>query len=303
MPRMAVQADTYYAKPSPVTDPGRQAERLADLPRDLAGLQRVARGLVLHYRAGDLAAHGIPDERLSEIDSRYAEAMLERLLELDARPLTQERPPQSRLIGCCRDFTVLFLTMARRLGIPARGRVGFATYFVPGFDVDHEVAEVWDAGEGRWRLVDAQLDDDHTDPNDGARVNPLDVPRDRFLVAGAAWLACRRGDADPEKFLVDPGLEVEQLRGWPYLRHNVIHDLAALNKVEMILWDEWGLMAEQQATERDLSLLDEVAEATIAEDGAVTELRRLYDSEPRLRVPGTITSYNPLTGEPRKVVL
>jgi hypothetical protein len=300
---VTVQAETYYAEQSPVTDPGGQAERLSDLPRDLAGLQRVARGLVLHYRVGDLATHGIPEERLSEIDSRYAETMLDRLGKLDAGPLTQERPPQTRLIGCCRDFTVLFLTMARQLGIPARGRVGFATYFVPGFNVDHEVAEVWDAGEGRWRLVDAQLDDDHTDANDGARVNPLDVPRDRFLVAGAAWLACRRGDADPEKFLVDPGLELEQLRGWPYLRHNVVHDLAALNKVEMILWDEWGLMEEEIGSERDLSLLDEVAGATISGDGDVAELRRLYDSEPRLRVPGTVTSYNPLTGEPRRLAL
>lgn len=296
-------AETYYAEQSPVTDPGRQAERLADLPRDLAGLQGVARGLVLHYRAGDLAAHGIPEERLSEIHSRYAETMLDRLLHLDARPLTQVRPPQTRLIGCCRDFTVLFLTMARQLGLPARARVGFATYFVPGFNVDHEVAEVWDAGEGRWRLVDAQLDDDHSDPNDRARVDPLDVPRDRFLVAGSAWLACRREDADPETFLVDPGLEIEQLRGWPYLRHNVVHDLAALNKVEMLLWDEWGLMEDNRPSDRDLSLLDEVAVATVSEDGDFAELRRLYDAEPRLRVPGTITSYSPLTGEPRKVAL
>ena len=301
MPRMTVQAETYYAEQSPVTDPGRGAERLSDLPRDLAGLQRVARGLVLHYRVGDLAAHGIPEERLSEIDSRYAETMLDRLGRLDAGPLAQERPPQTRLIGCCRDFTVLFLTMARHVGIPARGRVGFATYFVPGFNVDHEVAEVWDGR--RWRLVDAQLDDDHTDPNDGARVDPLDVPRDRFLVAGTAWLACRRGNADPEKFLVDPGLELEQLRGWPYLRHNVVHDLAALNKVEMILWDEWGLMDAEQSSEGDLRLLDEVAEATTSTDGGVAELRRLYDSEAGLRVPGTVTSYNPLTGEPRKLAL
>ena len=303
MPRVTVQAETYYAEQSPVTDPGRQAERLSDLPRDVAGLQRVARGLVLHYRVGDLAAHGIPEERLSEIDSRYAETMLDRLRQLDARPLTKERPPETRLIGCCRDFTVLFLTMARQVDIPSRGRVGFASYFVPGFNVDHEVAEVWDAGEGRWRLVDAQLDDDHTDPNDGAHVDPLDVPRDRFLVAGAAWLACRRGGADPETFLVDPELDVEQTRGWPQLRHNLVHDLATLNKVEMLLWDDWGLLEAEQPSEDDLGLLDEVAKATISKDGAVAELRRLYGSEPRLRVPGTVTSYNPLTGEPRRLTL
>jgi Transglutaminase-like superfamily len=133
------------------------ARHLVDLPRDLAALQRVARGLVLHYRDDNPSAHDIPDDRLPEIDSRYAQTMLHRLFELDGRPLTEERPPQARLLGCCRDFTVLFLTMARRLGIPARARVGFATYFVPGFNVDHEVAEVWDPEDACWRLVDPEL--------------------------------------------------------------------------------------------------------------------------------------------------
>ena len=118
--------------------------------------------------------------------------MLNRLFELDERPLTQERTPQTpqtRLLGCCRDFTVLFLSMARHLGTPARARVGFATYFVPDFNLDHEVAEVWDADEARWRLVDPELDDDHIDPNDGVRVDALDVPRDRFLVGAGSRVA------------------------------------------------------------------------------------------------------------------
>jgi hypothetical protein len=295
-------AHTYYADQSAVTDPGEMTRCLEHLPREIDALQHVARGLVLHYRADDPGSHGIPEERLSEIDSRYAGTMLERLVELDGRPLTEERPPQARLLGCCRDFTVLFLTMARHLGIPTRARVGFATYFVPGFNVDHEVAEVWDGDAARWRLVDPELGDNHIDPNDGARVNPLDVPRDRFVVAGTAWQACRRGEADPETFVVDPGLEIEQTRGWPYLRHNVIHDLAALNKVEMILWDEWGLMEERQPSENDLQLLDLVAEVT--QTGDSDEARRVYQVEPGLRVPTVVTTYSMASGGvPRKISL
>jgi hypothetical protein len=110
--------------------------------------------------------------------------MLQRLFELDGRPLTRARPPRTRLLG-------LYLTFARQLGVPARARVGFAAYFIPGLNVDHEVAEVWDAGQGRWRLVDPELGDDHADPTDGSLVDPQDVPRDRFLVAGSARQACR----------------------------------------------------------------------------------------------------------------
>jgi hypothetical protein len=57
-----------------------------------------------------------------------------------------------------------------------------------------------------------------SDPTDGSLVDPQDVPRDRFIVAAAACQACRAGQADPD---------VEDTRGWPYLRHNLVHDLAA----------------------------------------------------------------------------
>jgi transglutaminase superfamily protein len=292
---------SYWASQSPVTTPGGMSLRLADLPADVAALQRGARGLVIHYRAEDPLAHGIPEARLAEIDSRYAETMLVRLVELDDRPLTEARPPKERLVGCCRDFTVLFLTMAREVGMPARARVGFATYFIPGVNLDHEVAEVWDTDDRRWRLIDAELADDHVDPNDGARIDPLDVPRDRFLVAGTAWQLCRVGEADPETFLVSPDLDLEVTRSWPYLRHNVVHDLAALNKVEMLLWDGWGLVEQDELAPPDLELLDRVAAATASVDPDLAELRRLYDGEPGLRVPSTVTSYSPLTGQPRLV--
>jgi hypothetical protein len=292
----------YYADQSGITDPGAMGHRVAGLPRDLAGLQRVARALVIHYRADDPSSHGISEERFTEIDSRYADTMLARLAELDDRPLAELREPKERLVGCCRDFTVLFLTMARALGIPARARVGFATYFVPNFNIDHEVAEVWDADERCWRLIDPELWDDHIDPNDGARVDPLDVPRDRFLVGGTAWQLCRSGQADPETFVVAPELDVPITRSWPYLCHNLVHDLAALNKVEMILWDTWGLM-EGELSEADYALLDRVADTTAGADPELSELRRLYGDEPGLQVPGTVTSYWPLTGEPRAVAL
>ncbi len=128
-------------------------------------------------------------------------------------------------------FTVLFVAMARHLGIPVRARVGFADYFVSGFNVDHEVAEVWDAEERRWRLVDPEIEG----PPFGARFDPTDLPRNRFIVGGLAWRMCRHGRADPETFLVNPGLEIEDTRGWPYLLHNLVHDLSALIKMEMLL--------------------------------------------------------------------
>ena len=112
---------TYYAQQSPFTDPGQQAGVLDDLPCDVVGLCRVMQGLVVHYRLGHLFDLEIPEERLPKIDTRYAESMLARIVGLEDRSLMEEHPPEKRLVGCCRDFTVLFVAMARHLGIP-RGR-------------------------------------------------------------------------------------------------------------------------------------------------------------------------------------
>lgn len=88
---MPLDTLTFYAGQSPYTDPGGESRRLGDLPGDVASLRRAALGLVLHYRDEDLSALGIPEERLREVDSRYAEKMLGRLFELDDRTLTEER--------------------------------------------------------------------------------------------------------------------------------------------------------------------------------------------------------------------
>jgi hypothetical protein len=174
---MAVIDPVAYASQSTFTDPGELADRLDVVPGDLTSLQQAARRLVFHYRGdGDFAQNNIAADRISEIDTRYADRMVKRLVELHDAPLSAERLPHQRLVGCCRDFTVLFLALARHKGVSARARVGFATYFVAGWSVDHEIAEVWDATEHRWRQVDPELHDGHIDPTDGAVIDPLDVP-------------------------------------------------------------------------------------------------------------------------------
>lgn len=292
---------TPYATQSPITDPGVMRDWLAGLPADFVALRALARPLVAHYRADDLAAFGIPPERVAEIDTRFAERMLARLQELDAGPLTPQRQPAHRIVGCCRDFTVLYLTMLRHVGIPARARVGFASYFAPGWFIDHVVAEVWDAAEQRWRLVDPQLEDVRTDPNDGAAIDTLDIPRERFIVAGEAWRLCRRGAADADRFVVDPDLDIPVTRGWQQLRHNLVQDLAALTRREMILWDTWGILSDTPVSDDTLPLLDGVAAVTANPNVTYAEAATLYAREPRVQVPAEVMSFNMLANEPRLV--
>ena len=83
--------------------------------------------------------------------------------------------------------------------VPARARCGFGAYFLPNHYEDHWVAEYWNAAEERWVLVDAQLDEFQRREMQVA-FDPLDVPRDQFIVGGAAWKMCRSGVADPDSF-------------------------------------------------------------------------------------------------------
>ena len=289
----------YYAAQSPITDPGESFGLFADLPGTINGLCRVVQGLCIHYMAGEMHDYQIPKERLSEINTRYMDKMLARIVELDDRPLTEPRVPQKRLVGCCRDFALLFCAMARHQGTPTRTRVGFATYFRESIpvNVSHLVAELWDSSERRWRLVDPELDD-RTIQKNNIHFNAHDVPRDQFLVGGQAWQMCRAGGSDPNKF------GIGDIKGLDIIRGNLIQDLATQNKVESLNWDCWGLMLRdiETHTDEELSLIDKVAVLTQAGNEALPEIGAIYEAEADLKVPRVVTSYDPV-GEPHEVTL
>ncbi|MFI5782074.1 transglutaminase-like domain-containing protein [Nocardia sp. NPDC051570] len=286
-----------YATQSRFTDPRDMAWWLGDVSAEIADIHAAAAGLVFHYRAnGNLARHGFGAERVHEIDLRYADSLLTRLRELNPAPPGQARARTDRVVGCCRDFTVLFIAMARQRGIPVRARVGFATYLLPGWALDHEVAEVWDDGESRWRLVDPQLvEHDEFDV--------LDVPRDAFLTGPRAWLECRSEARDAGRFVVSPDDPLPMLRSWPQLRHNLVQDLAALNKYEMILWDVWGLLEETPIiSDEQAAKLDALAELLGSVDIATDRIENAF-TDAALNVPEVVTTFSPAEPVPTRIRL
>ena len=307
-----------YTQHSPYTAPGAQSDWLEDAPTTVAGIRRLVSGLVFHYRAaGDPAYRDFAAPRLDEIDLRYASAILGRLRELQPDAITAERSLPNRVLGCCRDFTLLFVTLARQAGIPARMRVGFAGYFVDGWGIDHVVAEVWDAAEGRWMLVEPQVDDGFVDAVTNAPLDLLDVPRDRFLVGADAWRLARTGAIDHDRFVVEPQNPTPFLRSWPYLEHNLAVDLAALNGCELVLWDAWGPLEELtdparpsfEVSGRRLAELDELAMALSAAtrpDASPAESARavaeVYTSSDFV-VPDSVLTLSPLGYPPRRTLL
>ena len=275
-----------YSKHGVMTDPGVNRQLLDDLPREIGPLCRALQGLLVHVFWAQRYGLSPAEVREDEVQIRPFSGKLARILELDDSPLSVARPPEKRLVCNCRDYSVVLASVLIHQGIAARARCGFGRYFESGRHVDHWVCEYWRSDPGSWVLVDAQLDPLQSDVL-AIDFDPLNVPRDRFLVAGKSWEMCRSGQADPELF------GIFDMHGMWFIRGNLVRDTAALNRMELLPWDVWGLagVGDENLSSDDMNLLDRVAAITAADDPDMEVLSALYEADPRLRVPPRVKSY------------
>jgi Transglutaminase-like superfamily len=270
-----VVADPYYATAGPMTSLREVSPAaLAGIGADPLGVCDPVSSLVIHPdEAGELGP-----ERFASNGIRPAAAIVQALLALDPSPLHVPREPAGRVVGTCRHFAVLSCALLRFRGISARARCGFATYFQPGLALDHWIVEYQDASR-RWVRVDAQVL--------GQRVvdHPEDLPPGAFLTGGEAWSAYREDRIDAATC----GVYGTENFGQAEIRGNAIRDLAALNKVETLPWDEWGRMAESYRGATGAAydeLIDTVAAVCAADDPDA--VAGLYARE-ELRVPAELS--------------
>ena len=271
----------YYAEPGPMTEFGAVPDGVFHgLPTEPDALARTVQGLIVHEMWAH--AYGLDDteSRQHELQARSAMEMTEVIQRLHAASFAQERPADQRMIGNCRHFSTLSCALLRRASVPARARCGFADYFEEGKYVDHWVTEYWNADERRWVRIDTQLDGVQR-----AVIRPdfdtEDLPAGPFLPAGEAWQRCRTGRDEPGRF------GIFDMWGLWFIHANVIRDLAALNKVELLPWDVWGPMTFMHDPEPSaLELADTIA-GTIAAD-EVGAIRDVYEANDEVRVPDKV---------------
>jgi hypothetical protein len=289
MPPLEASPD-FYRTQSRMSDPGAAAHLLDALPQDdLTALCRVVQTIYQHMSSKD-----ITPARRRDVDLRRADLIWQRIYDIDPRPLTEPRAKEQRVVGCCRDASLLLCSMLRHQGIPARLRMGFARYIkiAAGFHVDHVVAEVWDSG--RWKLVDPEQTDDLIEHN-GIKFDVQDIPHDEFIIGGQAWQAVRAKQMLPEVFGDHPSNRL--WRGKWAIRQRMMQDALALNKIEYLLWDTWSLMAMEPAPNAaDLRWLDHVAALTRGNENYEIDfaaVRELAD-DPRLKPPQRFMTYSPV---------
>jgi hypothetical protein len=268
-----------YIKPIAMSDPGRHAGLFDGLPRDPGALAKIVQGLLIHQHVASAYGVKLSNDQQAQSHIRAVEKILDDLVARDNRPLSILRAASQRQVGVCRHFTLLHVAMLRTRGIPARTRCGFGAYFEKGKYLDHWVTEYWDEGKKCWALFDAQIDDRQRDLF-RIGIDTADVPRDQFMVAGEAWSLCRNGRADPAAF------GIFDMHGLWFIAGNLVRDVVALNNQEMLPWDVWGAM-RQQDSELDLAFFDQLATVSSEPDAHVDELSALYCDE-RVSVPRTV---------------
>ena len=276
--RMDSAVTDYYRQPGVLTAVAEeQRPLLADVPAAPAEICALAQGLVV--QPAETGSLGLPEERDEEGNLRPAASLISVLAGLDPAPLDAPRKPEHRVVGTCRHFAVLACALLRFRDIPARARCGFAGYFVPGKHVDHWVTEYWDNWGARWVRIDPEILGSDLVPRPG------DLAPGEFLTGGEAWQLYRAGRADAADFGV---ADVADAWGAAEIRGNAVRDLAALNKVEVLPWDEWGLLPSSYAGTAGPAfdeLIDTVAEVCAA--GDLAALRDLYGRD-GLTVPASL---------------
>ncbi|MGN9807843.1 transglutaminase domain-containing protein [Micromonospora sp. BQ11] len=279
--------DEYRAH-SPYSDPRRHGSLLDAVPADIATVAAIARNVIVHYRAGGVE---LPADRLEEVNCRWVDRIVDTDQSRFPLPLTAARPVADRVAGCCRDHTLLSVAILRQHGIPARSRVGFVSYFVPGWHHDHVLVEYWNGD--RWVWADPELDPAGDWRFDGYDIDPR---AGLFDSAARVWSAYRAGTIDPDVYGVHPG---SPIRGAWFVYNYVLQELAHRQKDELLLWDDFGAMTGDIA-DADIALADEIAALLLAaDDGDETAEKALtdrYAADARLRPGPEIRSHSPTAG-------
>jgi hypothetical protein len=273
----------FYASPGPMSAlPDHPA--LRDRPSDLGGMRRIVQGLLVHRDWAPMYGIGPGDVRIDEQQLRTVDEILGRAFELSPEPVGEPREPIDRVLCICRHFTLLHTALLRAEGIPARVRCGFSNYFDRTKWYDHWITERWDAT--RWVRDDPQVDELQA-RTVGLDFDPYDQPPGQFLSGCEAWTATRAGELDPSLF------GIFDMWGASFVAGNVLHDLACLNKVELLPWDAWGLVGDlgphDPVPTEAIATIDALAHLGTSDDFDAVRARYLDDDT--LRVPSDITSF------------
>jgi hypothetical protein len=102
--------------------------------------------------------------------------------------------------------------------------------------------------------------------------DPLDMPRTKFVTGGQAWTRCRAKRVDPNRF------GIFNMRGLDFVKGDLIRDFLALNKIEILPWDNFKLINKsfRKMNTEEKDLMDRLATISSGEDQDFVLLRAAF---------------------------
>ncbi|WP_413701993.1 transglutaminase-like domain-containing protein [Psychromonas sp. KJ10-10] len=225
------------------------------LPNNMSDICSFIQNNLIHSYWIDCYGCEIEDAiRFSDMQIRNANDILKQSELKSGGSLVDKHLSKNKVVSICRDFSLLLCSILREKGVPARIRCGFCKYLTPGRYEDHWVCEYWNELQLRWVMVDGQLDNVHYDRLKFS-FDKYDVPASEFMYAGEAWRMCRDQEADAESF------GIFNLSGYSFIKGNLVRDLFALSKIELMAWDTgWGILTNTGLPNKvECELLDHLA--------------------------------------------
>lgn len=271
----------FYREHSIMTKITTTKHMVTDIPKDISSIVSIVQNILLHKHWAERYGVESKDRRHEEPWLRSIEEKLIYLNKLGYNHVSDKKKIEDKMLGICRDFSVMAAALCIETGIPARARCGFATYFQPGNYIDHWVLEYWNENKKRWIFVDAQLDDFQREELN-IPFNTLDIDDRYFITAPRAWLMCREGKLNSELF------GIFQWWGYDYLKCNLILDANSLLKIPMQPWDEWEgykKLPVSEWSENDYLVMDQLARHDINVDDDIDAFCTFVQQNDKIRVP------------------
>jgi len=280
-----MQTLKHFIKHDDMTQIIEMKSMIYDIPNDIEGIVRIVQNTFIHQHWAKQYGIELNDQKISEVYVRPIDDKLKILNQKNIHTLLEPIPYDKKLVGICRDFSVLMTSLCREVGIPARARCGFADYFEDGKYIEHWVCEGWNSQNNRWLMVDAKLDAYQQSVLE-INFNPLDISFPHFITADHAWLLCRNKKYNPNKF------GIFKWWGYDYLRCNLILDANSLVGMAMQPWDFWDgykSLPIEEWTEDDYREMDKLARLISIIDQEPSKLIEFVESNDKIKVPDDLS--------------
>lgn len=227
----------FYCTQSSYTDLGEYSSMIEEMPTDLSEICRIVRNVIEHYHG--INKNKIKTRRFLDVDIRFNKEILARVKQLGYNNIQEPIEFENKIIGSCRTQAVLACGILRHMKIPARVRYKYCTYFIEDFNHEQAVVEYWDKEKNCWILIDPAMNYEILEyKNIKIDFDLCHIPDDKSMPVSTAWLDARAGKVDPNLF--GAFSNNNKNCGLWHIRVKLLHDLACLNKIEVLEWDRWG---------------------------------------------------------------